>query len=122
MNVDAKLETAAQVNGEKDGEWLTKQQIFSPKKQGHLPHFDFREFPVFKHKEIDGMAMNLIHTIGCAECINPLSPASLTEIGMCMAFCENDDLQEHKQIRNVVQHAAWDCVTSLCRAMDPLGV
>ena len=122
MNIDAKPKAVTQDNGEEDGEWLAKQQIFDTKKQGCLPCFDFREFPAFKHREIDDMVMNLICTIRCVKCIDPLSPASLMEIGMCMAFCKNNDLQEHEQIRNVVQHAAWDCVASLQRAMDLLGV
>ena len=115
-------EAVAQANGEEDRAWLEKQSIFRTKKQGCLPHFDFRKIPTFKRKEIGAMAMNLICTTRCVECINLLSPASLMEIGMHVAFCKNDDLQEHKQICNVIQHVAWDCVVSLCRAMDPLSV
>ena len=122
MNINAKLKAVAQANGEEDGEWLAKQQIFDAKKQGCLPCFDFREFPSFKHNEINGMVTNLICTIGCVKHIKPLSPASLMEIGMHMAFCESDDFREAGQICNVVQHVAWDCVAALRRAMDPLGV
>ena len=120
MNVDTKPKAVVQGNGENNEEWLAKQQIFETEKKGCLPQFDFREFPSFKHKEITGMVINLICTLRCVECINLLSPASLMEIGMFMAFCKSSDLQEHRQIRNVVQHAAWDCVASLWRAMDPL--
>ena len=113
MNIEAGQKNATQVNPEEDGEWMAKQQIFKAEKEGCFPCFNFRKFPSFKKKEISGMVISLICTLRHVECINLLSPASLMEIGMCMAFCENDDFGEDGQIRNVIQHVAWDCVAAL---------
>ena len=122
MEIEAGQKTTAQVNTEEDREWMANQRIFKIEKEGHFPCFDFREFPNFNTKEVTGTIIGLICTLRCVECINMLSPASLMEIGMHMAFCESDDFREAGEIRNVVQHVAWDCVAALWRAMDDLGV
>lgn len=107
---------------EEDRAWLDAHLKFGTKEEGCIPYFDFATFYKLKTPNpAPNISRSIIFTLGMVESVNILSAASLMEIGMYTAFVEVRDLQEHSKLRNAIQHAAWDCVVSLRRRMDPLS-
>ena len=110
-------------NDEEDRAWLEQNLTFRTKKQECLSCFDFSQFQQARSSQACANSeISLICTLGHVKFINSLSAALLMEIGMHMAFTETCNLKEHIKICNVIQHAAWDCIVTLCRNMDELGV
>ena len=106
-----------------DRAWLERRLILRTVEEGSLPHFDFVGLQKIKSPEVCANAKcSLVFALGDVESIDILSAASLMEIGMCMEFTKICDQKEHNKICNATQHAACDCVVTLCRRMDCLSI